>query len=356
MALRAWGEVAYLPILSLRPAEMRALEELPNLTKDRLLPIIHLRPWVGSHRLENSTGRILDAYDDRPVVIAMGDSDQQNDHPVHAQLDALRDASEGFRQWCEFLEANDNYIPAIQFSSLIAEEEAQINRLFGLGRGLVVIIDQRILTAIDLIAQRVGQRTQGGLDVCFVIDFGTARRDHLELAARTLGFIATLRQHAPLAAISVSASSFPDSFTELSEQPIFERQLFNTLSTTDVLIYSDRGSARVERPGGGGGPPVPRIDYPLLTEWKFFRSDDRAGFPGYQQQARALKATLSKGIWNPNLRVWGTQMIERTAAGDTSAIGGPQKATAARINLHLQRQTFYDDPPAAENTDEDWSG
>jgi hypothetical protein len=49
-------------------------------------------------------------------------------------------------------------------------------------------------------------------------------------------------------------------------------------------------------------------------------------------------------------------MIERTAAGDTSAIGSPQKATAARINLHLQRQTFYDSPAAAEDTDEDWSG
>ena len=29
MTLRPWADVAYLPILGMRPAEMRALEELP---------------------------------------------------------------------------------------------------------------------------------------------------------------------------------------------------------------------------------------------------------------------------------------------------------------------------------------
>ncbi len=89
MALE-WGEVKYIPMLSLRPAEMRALEELPNLTKDRLLPIVHLRPWVGSHRLENATDRIATAYGDRRVIVAMGEREQPNERPVHAQLDALR--------------------------------------------------------------------------------------------------------------------------------------------------------------------------------------------------------------------------------------------------------------------------
>nr|WP_283091921.1 hypothetical protein [Magnetospirillum sulfuroxidans] len=342
--------------MSLRPSEMRALEELPNRTKDRLLPVIHLRPWLTSHRLESATGRILDAYGDRPVVIAMGEREQPNERPVHAQLEALRDASGGFRQWCEFFQANGNYIPAIQFSPQVSHEEAQIARLFGFDRGLVVIIEPPALPAISRIAQRVGERTHGGQGVCFIIDFGVAGRDHLEVAARAIGYVDTIRRYAPVAAVSLSASSFPDSFVGLPDQPIFERRLFDTLSVRDGLIYSDRGSARVERQTGGGGQPAPRIDYPLSDQWDFFRSDDLTGFEGYQQQARRLIATERRGIWNPHLRVWGTQMIERTAAGDTSAIGSPQKATAARINLHLQRQTFYDSPAVAEDTDEDWSG
>ncbi len=90
----------------------------------------------------------------------------------------------------------------------------------------------------------------------------------------------------------------------------------------------------------------------MFDNWKFHRSDD-TGFSGYVEQATALIAT---GDWNSNLRVWGTQMIERTARGDHSAIDTPAKSTAARINLHLQLQTFYGHADEAEDTEEDWNG
>jgi hypothetical protein len=340
-------------MLSLRPAEMRALEELPNSTKDRLLPITHLRPWVGAHQLENATRRIADAYGGRPIVIAMGEREPPNEKPVHAELQALRDPTGGFSRWCDFIRGHEDYIPAIQYSPDVPHEEAQIAALFGIERGLVVIIERPAFGAMNIIAQRVGQRTHGGEGVCFVVDFGVAGRDHLEVAARAAGYITTLRQYAPAAFVALSASSFPDSFVGLANQPIYERRLFDALPNRDRFIYSDRGSARVERQSGGGGLPAPRIDYPLLDQWNFYRSDDTLGFEGYREQAEFL---MDDPSWNPNLRVWGTQMIERTAAGDTSAISGPQKSTAARINLHLHRQAFHDDPDAAEDTDEDWEG
>ena len=355
MALE-WGDVPYLPILSLRPAEMRALEELPNLTKDRLLPVIHLRPWVTSHRLESAIARIADAYGNRRVVIAMGEREQTSERPVYGQLEALREPAYGFRQWCEFFEANQNYIPAMQFSPEVPHEEAQIARLFGMDRGLVVIVVREAFPFMSVIARRVGERSAGGQGVCFVIDFGIATRDFLQVASVAAGYIDTIRGFAPAAHIALSASSFPDSFVGVSDQPIYERRLFDTLPNRERLIYSDRGSARIERQTGGGGQPAPRIDYPLSDLWDFYRSDDLVGFEGYRQQAIRLMGTEANDIWNPALRVWGTQMIERTAAGDTSAIGSPNKATAARINLHLQLQTFYGAPGAAENTDEDWSG
>ncbi|WP_144037653.1 hypothetical protein [Sphingopyxis sp. KK2] len=356
MALREWNQIPYLPMLSLRPAEMRALEELPNLTKDRLLPIVQLRPWVGAHRLENATDRIREAYGERPVIVAMGEREPPNERPVHAQLEELRGPAFGFRAWCEFFRAHENYIPAIQYSPSIADEEAQIAELYALDRGLVVIIEPPAFPAIGVIAARVGARTEGGQGVCFVLDFGFAGRDHLEVAARATGYINTIRASAAAAFVSLSASSFPDNFVGLSDQPIYERRLFDTMPALGNLIYGDRGSARVERQSGGGGLPAPRIDYPMFDAWNFYRSDTITGFPGYRIQAERLIATEAEGVWNPRLRVWGTQMIERTAAGDMSAIGSPQKATAARINLHLQRQAFYYDPGSAEDTDEDWSG
>lgn len=348
-----WDDVPYLPILSIRPAEMRALEELPNITKDRLLPIIHLRPWVNAHRLESAIGRIAEAYGNRRVVIAMGDREQASERPVHAELEALRQPAHGFQEWCEFFESNERCIPAIQFSPEVPQEEAQIAHLFGMDRGLVVIVERQAFSRLDVIAQRVGERSAGGQGTCFVIDFGIASSDYLQVAAIATSYIHIIREHAPAAHVALSASSFPDSFKGRDDQPIYERRLFDTMPSHDRLIYSDRGSARVERQTGGGGQPAPRIDYPLFDLWDFYRSDDLTGFAGYQQQARRLMGT---DIWNPDLRVWGTQMVERTAAGDTSAIGSPQKATAARINLHLQLQTFYGALGAAQDTDEDWSG
>jgi len=332
---------------------MRALEELPNLTKDRLLPIVHLRPWVAAHRLENAIEKISEAYgDDRPIVIAVGERELPNERPVFTQLETLRNPDNGFQNWCSFIEAHENYIPVIQLGD-VQQEAREIERLFNLGRGLVLIIESRAFPVIAALAQRVGQRTNGGQDVCIVIDFGAARRNHTELLGVATDYINTVRQHAPRAFIALSASSFPDSFVGLADQQIYERELFDRLNLPD-LIYSDRGSARVERQNGGGGQPAPRIDYPLSISWKFYRSEDLVEFAGYQQQARLLIA--DRNIWNPNFRVWGTQMIERTAAGDSSAIGSPSKATAARINLHLQRQAFYSDPNLAQETDEDWSG
>ncbi|TXC69600.1 hypothetical protein FSB78_00460 [Sphingomonas ginsenosidivorax] len=354
-----WSDIPYLPMLSIRPAEMRALEELPGLTKDRLLPIIHLRPWVGAHRLESATDRIAQAYGNRRVVIAMGEREQANERPVHSQLETLRQPAHGFREWCQFFDANQDYVPAIQFSPDVPQEEAQIARLYGMDRGLVVIIERPAFGAIALIARRVGERSGGGQGVCFVIDFGVASRDHLQVAAIATGYVNTIREHAPYSHVALSASSFPDSFVGISEQPIYERRLFDTMPSREQLIYSDRGSARVERQTGGGGAPAPRVDYPLFDLWDFYRSDlsgalePEVRLEEYQSQAAAVMASTN---WNAALRVWGTQMIERTAAGDSSAISNPQKATAARINLHLQLQTFYNAPDAAEDTDEDWSG
>lgn len=355
MPLRPWADVAYLPILGMRPAEMRALEELPGQTKDALIPLIPLRPWVGSHHLDGTLDRIEKSYGQRPVIVSVGERETTKDRPVFAELDRLRESDDGFANWCEFIEGRPNYIPVAQLGIDPIQEPAQISQLYGLQRGLVLHLERPTFGALGAISAIVGRLTGGGEGVCFIVDFGPATADHLQVASQALGYIKTLRALSPLAYVSVSASSFPNGFANRTDQPIYERQLFNALAGSpgvDRLIYSDRGSARAEQLSGGSGVIPSRIDYPLFDKWKFHRSDD-TGFGGYVEQARALIAT---GDWNSNLRVWGTQMIERTARGDHSAIDTPAKSTAARINLHLQLQTFYGQTDEAEDTEEDWKG
>jgi Beta protein len=245
--LRDWESVPYFPIIGMRPAEMRALEELPSLTKDALLPMIPLRPWVGAHRLQSVIDRIDQSYGSRPVVVSVGDREPQKEREVYAELDRLRDPTNGFANWQEFIQNNENYIPVVQLGINADQEPEQIAGLSTLDRGIVLHLERPAFGILGQIVQIVAGHVAQQSSVCFVIDFGVARRDHLQVAAQTVIYIETIRAILPQAWICISASSFPSSFADLPEQEIYERRLFNEVARQidgGKLIYGDRGSAR----------------------------------------------------------------------------------------------------------------
>ena len=359
MALRSFATVPYLPLLSLRPAEMRALQELPGKTKDHMLPVVGLRPWLSANLLERGLERLAEAYGSRPTVVAI-DAAELTDkpRPVHAELAALRTSAAGYVNWCSFISSRPNFIPAVQISDT-TQIGPQVSCFHQLGRGLAILIGEGALPGLRPLAATVGQMSGGGIETCFVLDYGKGSRDPLQLAVQVVGHCRVIYQHCPQASIAIAASSFPAEFVGVAYQEIYERTLFRAVSAQlpgAAVIYSDRGSARYERQAGGGGLPKPRIDYPLDSWWMFYRTE-MDGFVGYSDRARALLvATDSKGnrYFDAALRVWGTLMIERTAANDTSAIRTPARSTAVRINLHLQRQTFFNDRAGLYDTEDDW--
>lgn len=360
MKRRDWIGIRYLPILALTPAEMRALEELPSRDKDLLLPLIHLRPWVGSHKLESSIARIEKAYGSRPYIVDIASpepGDDEQDRPVFQELRALRDSADGYRAWFEFVEEREHLIPGVQLRD-VSQLSSQVAQLYGLGRGLSVHLRRQTLGVLEPVVAAIAAGTNGGSDVCFVVDLGRQTRDLLLAEAETVSIVRRVKAVAPNSAVSISASSFPESFTAISHQDIFERQHFDGVAAVlgeQGLIYSDRGSARAEKQMGGGGTPAPRIDYAAGSRWSFFRSDavtkdERPA--AYVAQARAA---MKAPCWDPKLRVWGSQMIEKTGSGDLTAINSPVSCTAARINMHLHRQLFHGDVEGLYDTDEDWS-
>ncbi|EHH1218514.1 protein beta, partial [Vibrio parahaemolyticus] len=166
----------------------------------------------------------------------------------------------------------------------------------------------------------------------------------------------------PKATIAFSGTSFPYSFgrSYRGEVSIFERLIFNKIvkSCEGIeLIYSDRGSARAEAMGGGGGLPPPRIDYALKNDWRFIRkefddeNEDEEKEELYQQAAQEM---MKADYWIKDLKAWGQQMIEKTAEGDKYGINSAQKATAVRINLHLFQQIHYFEEISELDTEEDW--
>lgn len=359
LVLRNFAQLPYIPLLNLRPAEMQALEELPKRDKDLLMPFIPLGPWTTAQEFSSSLFRIKEAYGERPLFVTIAEPDiKAPSRPVHSTIAALRDSSNGYKAWCDFIESVNNFVPAIQLENIF-ELDLQISRLYGLERGIIVTFDDRRFQGIDQISKIISEKSSGGIDVCFLLDFGSRCVDAIGVAATAATYSRIILQNAPHSTIAISASSFPDSFVGCQSQEIFERTLFNIASESlgRTIIYSDRGSTRVERQTGGAGSVPPRVDYASAQSWNFFRFES---YPASVEGRNSAYCTLARQAmadpsWDSGLRIWGTQMIERTAIGDTSAITSPKRNTAARINIHLHRQLFYGSPSELYDTDDEWS-
>lgn len=352
--LRNFGEVPYIPILALRPAEMNALEELPAGDLDALLPLIMLKPWLSANLIDNCFSRLVEAYGDRPVIVNLSHDAAFTDktpRQVHNQFGELLLGQNGYDTWCQLIEAHPNMIPSIQYERL-NHVAVQIPRLAALNRGVVVHIRREALAnAIVLVEQFRQPLLAIGNSLLIVLDYGQQRANLLNTAAETIGLIQTLTNRLPACQIAIAATTFPMNFGNLTSQNIYERQ-FHTMVQQAFndrqILYADRGSARAEAMSGGSRPK-PRIDLPTQAEWQFFRED----IFGYQE---AAERAMASDYWDSNLLIWGTQMIERTALGADFAINTPAKSTAARINIHLHRQLFFDSPQNMYNTDEEWNG
>lgn len=345
----------YIPILSVRPAEMKGLEELPEHDKNSILPIFLIRPWTTSNELRNTFSKLEEVYGSRTWI---GDFDSnypldiaaEGTRQAHEELNFLQDPADGYQNWCAFLEGMPNIIPCAQLSSRVAFP-TQLRKLKQLGRGIVVRVPRPLFSQLSTILAAAS--SEAIADILIVLDYGQVSITDLTSVAQAAGFVQTISSQLPGSRVAISATTFPDSFAGLTEERIEERAFFARVSKAaehSSLIYSDRGSARQGSRQGGGGPPIPRIDYPLWDSWRFYREDEEDGY-----QIAAQRLMRDREVWNPFIRIWGTQMIERTAAGDRFAIASPVRSTAVRINLHLHRQIFYTNRAGvSDELEDDW--
>ena len=359
----------YIPILSIRPAEMVALENLPEHDKDLMLPVVQFRPWVNAVEFQDSLDKIKEAYGDRKVIADLDhfyDAGEDNNKSSALFMKKLSDETSGFKSWCEFVASNDFMIPCMQFGNP-SENAKQLKALLVLGRGLVVRIPKEAFVSLTAVLSALA-----GVDpkmLLFLIDFGKPRPNDLTNDATCLGILETILKKFPDCLLSVSATTFPSSFDGPSRKSIEEREFHTRLSkafSQAPIIYSDWGSARAER-NGGGGEIIPRVDFPMLSEWVFRRckvtDKDKEKDPNDRKKpilknaysAAALSLVNDETLWNERMPIWGTKMIELTAKGDAFGITSPVRSTAVRINLHLRRQIYFDNPMQAQNdADDDW--
>ncbi|WP_288741412.1 hypothetical protein, partial [uncultured Rheinheimera sp.] len=276
----------YTPILSISPAEMSAIEELPEKDKDLILPVFSLRGWVGSQKLESTIKRIKKSIGSRVWVANVDETffTENADYlltgkyprEVFHQLKRLVVPDNGYNNWFEFLTENEKAIPTLLWGD-IRELETQIHLLTSLNRGLVIIVTAKTNPFEVKEVFRVLSLNKMN-NVFIMLDLGQIDSHHLAQYPSIANQLQNLSASLPEALFSISASSFPSSFSGYNrgEIPIYERLLFNKVreKCNDLrLVYSDRGSARSEKISGGGGIPAPRIDYPLKNDWRFIREE-----------------------------------------------------------------------------------
>lgn len=365
------SEYRYVPILSLQPAEMAALEELPEKDKDLILPLIPLKGWVSSKKLESSIGRIAKSIGKRFCAVDI-DSDYLNDHrdeitgkfpdrDVFVQLDTLQDSNNGYKNWVSFIAQHEYLIPVLQLGDL-SELGRQIENFYALKSYFIVRIcleKGRRITSEDLgyVVKVLLEKEVS--ETLFIFDCGDVSRKDLLERHKYAELVKRVHDRFPLATFSVSGTSFPYSFagSYRGELPIYERQIFDHVekeSANVKMMYSDRGSTRAGKTGGGNGSVPVRLDYPLKHDWRFIRKEpveDKEKETLYQEAALEM---MRSDYWEQAVRVWGTQMIERTSLKDPYAITSPSRATAARINIHLFQQLHYKDNVEDIDTEEEW--
>ena len=366
------NKFTYVPILAIKPAEMSALEELPEKDKDLLLPFFSLKGWAGSKQLKNTPQRIIKSFGSRKWIADIDESfldgqvkSSKNEYPreVYHQIEDLLKPDNGYQNWYEYLNGLPNAIPCLQLNDLTNLNE-QLQKLISLHRGLVVKFNfnhiesdiyKKVLSSISNLNHK---------DNLVIFDYEEITDEIIKSAPLIASVIKEAHKILPDSLFATSGTSFPMGFSNqhLGENPIKERILY--LKTANLcedlrLVYSDKASAKAEKQNGGGGiPPFPRIDYPLKNDWRFVRHEFEDPYDIQEGEKielykRAAIELMQMDYWIKDLFLWGTQLIELTAKNDKMGISNPMKATAVRINIHLHQQLHYDVVDVVD-TDEDW--
>lgn len=351
----------YFPILSVKPAEMTAIDNLPSTDKRKLLPVISLKKWATSKSLDNSIDKIRKCMGERSVILDLG-------LPISGtgadkELSKLRSPRGGFSDWVSFLGDHPQCVPTVQAHS--GDPNAirkQVEALLRLGRGLVLRFRQAANWNTNLMEAITNLDTRGASILC-IFDVGQIySSSDLTLLASSVSSaaenVATLLAPAS-PTMAIAGSSFPSDFVSINRESakidIQERRLHtlvNEVSERSALAprfrYGDYGSVFAGERGFAQTVAI-RVDYPSQAKWIYHRRE-------HENPAKsAAVAIMQEPEWDDRLVIWGSEEIRRAAAGNVSGLERQGSWTAVRIHLHLHRQLNFDDSGGFLATDEPWT-
>jgi Beta protein len=341
----------YVPLLHARPAEVRAMQELPISTKRRFFPVVRLRPWLSAKSFSRAFEVVEDAVGDAAYGFDLDATkyDPASDKSAVLEFSALFDPAYGFSHYYDAVAEGQYRAPVFRgLNSGNPQTLVQLEHVKRINRGVIVRVQIENPGPYLDVAQACLDEGIG--NVAFVFDAGW-RQDVLLQIGLTAGLVNSLLDISEDFEIAVGASTFPDSFADGGakfSRNISEVEFFSQIRAAvnrGNLTYSDWGSTRSPSEGGFARN-VPRIDTSELDRWNFWRRD---GDEDYQDIARRV---IIDPLWDNDLDKWGNYIVKSTADGTDPQIKSPVMAAAARINLHLIAQAYRNNPSGFEAPDE----
>jgi len=350
------GNAVYSPFLFSRIAEIKALRELPEATKDSLFPIISCRPWPNANQLELLWQKIDEALGDRRFGLDLDVLKFQSESTKDAanQFDLLFDPSNGYENYYSLI---NDITPAVPILRLNAEGldqfDRQLRHIEALQKGGILRINRETvqdpIALIDIVSDYLND------NFLVLLDAGWSN-DLISKQAWFAPIIEKITDYSPENEIVVSGSSFPDSFTKVGTRgylPVNERVLYENLvrkHNAAQLIYGDWGSTRTPAIEAIPMTNVPRIDLAQNRNWLCFRAENSSTENYFQIAGRAI----NDSEFPDDLDIWGIYMINCTAEESPVCIRSPSTAAAVRINLHMFHQAHYGSANPVGEIDEEY--
>lgn len=327
----------YVPLLYSKRAELRALRNLDKSTRERIFPIIAVRPWPNAKRFDAIVPQITEALAGYRHGLDL-DRDKRGNvtlEPAASEFETLFDPKDGFKNYYDFVAKDPNRIPVLRdVAGKFVQLDAQFDHVDNLHNGVIVRLQRDCCEDITTVLN-CGRLVVD--DTLFAVDVGWS----LDVIAQEMWasrLISQISDWDATAEIACLSSSFPNSFTHIEYRGTFsidDRDLFDRLvrrHNSARLVYGDWGSTRKSEEQGGG-THYDRIDTAKQGEWVSFRqTDDEIG---YQIVAGR---TVSDNQWNTLPTCWGKHSIECTALDIPGKIRGTEGAISSRINMHLTAQ------------------
>ncbi len=346
----------YVPTLCLRPAEMRGLEFLPAISKDRIKPCFLFSPWTSARSLEKAMDRIEECFPNRPFFL---DLDRDYDggewqRPAQQEFRDLLRPDDNYAYWWDHWIMYPQAIPCLQLVGASAENISnQVSNLNAVEREFCLRLRiDRLPPNLDEIIEILVD--DGTANYSILLEGGWTS-DALTLSARMTGLInnalSPLDGRIP---VVVSCTSAPRSYTayqNISEVPFSNRLLLADVrqnAQRETVVYGDWASTK-PRENGFGRTPLPRIDFPVDNSWIISRNaEDDWDF------SDAANAIITSEYWTGDLGIWGEELIEETVRDQDFGINSPQKNVSARVNIHLHRQALFGDDIHGLDLEEEW--